>query len=102
MHEHLIERTKKLQGILLKQRPKNPKNHLVLKWKMASTASLTKGKHINPSVRNLNEKVYRKNSRKGKLETKITANCKINQANCNEFIKLSNKVFMVTGSREKS
>jgi hypothetical protein len=38
---------------------------------MASTASLTKGKHINPSVRNLNEKVYRKNSRKGKLETKL-------------------------------
>lgn len=60
MHEHLIERTKKLQGILLKQRPKNPKNHVVLKWKMASTASLTKGKHINPSVRNLSEKVYRK------------------------------------------
>ena len=61
MHEHLIERTKKLQGILVKQRPKIPNIMYVgLKRKIASTASLTRGKHSNPSVRNLNEKVYRK------------------------------------------
>ena len=31
-----------------------------LKMKNASTASLTRGKHSNPPVRNLSEKVYRK------------------------------------------
>ena len=57
MHEHLIERTKKLHGILVKQRPKSQIS-CRLKMKKASTASLTGGKHSNPPVRNLSEKVY--------------------------------------------
>ena len=38
----------------------NPKYHEGLKWKMASTASLTGGKHSNPPGRDLSEKVYSK------------------------------------------
>ena len=97
----LLKEPRNYMGFWLNKDQKSQKS-CRLKMKNGINSFSTKGKHINPSVRNLNEKVYRKNSRKGKLETKITANCKINQANCNEFIKCSNKVFMVTGSREKS